>query len=72
MAKRPFGGGGGLGSAAVDVWRGGVSLTEALPSLAGGLLGGFLGGKLYGKISTKFLKWLFAAFLFYAGVKYLL
>lgn len=61
-----------LVSAAVYVWRGGVSLTEALPYLAGGLLGGFLGGKLYGKISTKFLKWLFAAFLFYAGVKYLL
>ena len=30
------------------------------------------GGKLYGKVPTKFLKWLFAAFLFYAGVKYLL
>ena len=38
----------------------------------GGLIGGFLGGRLYGKVSTKFLKWLFAAFLFYAGVKYLL
>ena len=61
-----------LVSAAVYVWRGGVSLMEALPYLAGGLIGGWLGGKLYGKISTKFLKWLFAAFLFYAGVKYLL
>ena len=59
-------------SAAVDIWRGGVSLTAALPYLAGGLIGGALGGKLYGKVSTKFLKWLFAAFLFYAGVKYLL
>ena len=61
-----------LVSAAVYVWRGGVSLMGALPYLAGGLIGGWLGGKLYGKISTKFLKWLFAAFLFYAGVKYLL
>ena len=52
--------------------RGGVSLLAALPYLAGGLIGGWLGGKLYGKVSTKFLKWLFAAFLFYAGVKYLL
>ena len=43
-----------------------------LSVLLGGLVGGFLGGKLYGKISTKLLKWLFAAFLFYAGVKYLL
>ena len=61
-----------LVSAAVYVWRGGVSLTEALPYLAGGLLGVFPRRKLYGKIYTKFLKWLFAAFLFYAGVKYLL
>ena len=60
-----------LVSAAVYLWQGGVSLAAALPYLAGGLFGGWLGGKLYGKISTKFLKWLFAAFLFYAGVKYL-
>ena len=61
-----------LVSAAIYLWRGGVFLGAALPYLAGGLIGGFLGGKLYGKVSTKFLKWLFAAFLFYAGVKYLL
>ena len=61
-----------LVSAAVYIFRGGVSLLTALPYLAGGLIGGFLGGKLYGKDSTKFLKWLVAAFLFYAGVKYLL
>ena len=59
-------------SAGVYLLRGGVSFREALPYLLGGGAGGFLGGKLYGKISTKFLKWLFAAFLFYAGVKYLL
>ena len=59
-------------SAGVYLWRGGVSWGTALPYLAGGLIGGALGGKLYGKVSTKFLKWLFAAFLFYAGVKYLL
>ena len=61
-----------LVSAAIYVWRGGVSLGTALPYLAGGLLGGFLGGKLYGKVPVKLLKWLFAAFLFYAGGKYLL
>ena len=61
-----------LVSAAVYVWRGGISLLTALPYLAGGLIGGFFGGKLYGKVSTTVLKWLFAAFLFYAGVKYLL
>ena len=59
-------------SAAIYLLRGEASLLEALPYLLGGLVGGFLGGKLYGKISTKLLKWLFAAFLFYAGVKYLL
>ena len=59
-------------SAAIYWWRGQLDWALALPYLAGGLIGGFFGGKLYGKISTKFLKWLFAAFLFYAGVKYLL
>ena len=61
-----------LVSAGVYVLRGGVSLWTALPYLTGGLVGGFLGGKLYGKVPTKVLKWLFAAFLFYAGGKYLL
>ena len=61
-----------LVSAAGYLFRGGVSLGAALPYLAGGLIGGYLGGKLYGKVPTKALKWLFAAFLFYAGVKYLL
>ena len=60
-----------LVSAAIYLWRGGISLQTALPYLAGGLLGGYLGGRLYGKVSTKLLKWLFAGFLFYAGVKYL-
>ena len=59
-------------SAGVYLWRRGVSWGTALPYLSGGLIGGWLGGKLYGKVSTKLLKWLFAAFLFYAGVKYLL
>ena len=61
-----------LVSAAVYLFRGGVSLMTALPYLIGGLIGGWIGGKLYGKVSTKFLKWLFAACLFDAGVKYLL
>lgn len=61
-----------LVSAAVYLFRGGVSIWEALPYLLGGAVGGFLGGKLYGRVSTTLLKWLFAAFLFYAGVKNLL
>lgn len=59
-------------SAAVYLMRAEASLSTALPYLAGGLVGGFLGGKLYGKVSTKWFQWLFAAFLFYGGVKYLL
>ena len=59
-------------SAAMYLWRGGMNWASALPYLAGGLLGGWLGGKLYGRVSTKVLKWIFAAFLFYAGVRYLL
>ncbi len=59
-------------SAAVYFFRAKLSLTAALPYLLGGLAGGWLGGKLYGKVSTKVLKWVFAGFLFYAGVKYLL
>ena len=61
-----------LTSAAVYWLRGDLPIGQAFPYLAGGLLGGFLGGKLYGKVSITFLKWLFAGFLFYAGVKYLL
>ena len=61
-----------LMSAAVYLLRGEFSLPAALPYLAGGLAGGWIGGKLYGKVSTTWLKWLFAGFLFYAGVKYLL
>ena len=60
-----------IASAGIYLWRGEVSLPAAVPYLAGGLVGGFFGGKLYGKVSTKWLKWLFAAFLFYAGVRYL-
>jgi hypothetical protein len=59
-------------SAAVYFLRAEVSIGEALPYLLGGLAGGWLGGKLYGRLSTGLLKWVFAAFLFYAGVRYLL
>ena len=59
-------------SAAVYLLRGGVALAAALHYLAGGLLGGWLGGMLYGKVPTVWLRLIFAGFLFYAGVKYLL
>lgn len=59
-------------SAGVYLMRTDLSLLTALPYLAGGLAGGFLGGRLYGKVPTLWLKRLFAAFLLYGGVKYLL
>ena len=59
-------------SAGIYWYRGNLDFLTALPYLAGGLVGGWLGGKLYGKVPTRWLKWLFAGFLFYAGVKYLL
>ena len=49
-----------------------LPLQEALPYLLGGAAGAALGGKFFDRVSTVFLRRLFAAFLFYAGVKYLL
>ena len=59
-------------SAGMYLLRGQAEIAAALPYLAGGLAGGWLGGMLYGRIPTAALKWIFAAFLFYAGVRYLL
>lgn len=59
-------------SAVIYLWQERGVLLTALPYLFGGLIGGWLGGKLYGSVPVKLLKGLFAAFLFYAGVKYLI
>jgi len=59
-------------SAGVYLFRADLSLSVALPYLAGGLAGGFLGGRLYGRVPTVWLRRIFALFLLYAGVKYLL
>ena len=59
-------------STAVYALEGSLPFSQALPYLAGGLVGGFLGGKWYNKVPTRFLRWLFAGFLVYAGGKYLL
>ena len=49
-----------------------LPFQEALPYLAGGAVGAFVGGRFFDRVSTTFLRRLFAGFLFYAGVKYLL
>ena len=59
-------------SAGVYFLRTDISFMDTLPYLLGVLMGVFLGGKLYGKVPTKWLKRIFALFLFYGGVKYLL
>ena len=59
-------------SAAIYCLRGSFALPDALPYLLGGAIGGFAGGRLYGRVPITWLRRLFALFLFYAGVKYLL
>lgn len=59
-------------SAAVYLLRRGLDFAAALPYLVGGLGGGLLGGKLLPKVSAAWLRYLFAAFLLYGGVRYLL
>ena len=59
-------------AAAVYVLRRGVDLTLAAPYLLGGMAGGFLGGRLFPKVSAGWLRYLFAGFLLYGGVRYLL
>ncbi len=49
-----------------------LPLAEALPYLLGGAAGAAVGSRFFHRVSTVFLRRLFAAFLFYAGVKYLL
>ena len=44
----------------------------ALPYLIGGLVGGLVGGRLFRRVSVTWLRGLFAAFLLYGGVRYIL
>lgn len=59
-------------SAAVFLLRTDFTLSTALPYLLGGLAGGWLGGKWMGRVSVVWLRRIFAAFLLYGGVRYLL
>lgn len=59
-------------SAIVYLFRDGLDLQTALPYLIGGLAGGAVGGRLMGRVSTVWLRRIFAAFLLYGGVRYLL
>ena len=60
-----------LVSAAVYLFRGELSLLTALPYLIGGAVGGLIGGVTFEKVPVGWLKVIFALFLLYGGVKYL-
>jgi len=49
-----------------------LSLLSALPYLLGGVAGGLVGGLTFRRVPVKWLKLLFAGFLLYGGVRYLL
>ena len=59
-------------SAAIYVVRGGFDWLTALPYLIGGGIGGAVGGLLFRKVSNTALRRVFALFLLYGGVRYLL
>ena len=59
-------------SAAIYLLRTDFDLLTAVPHLMGGLAGGFVGGKLMDRVSVVWLRRIFAAFLLYGGVRYLL
>ena len=59
-------------SAAVYLLRAPLQLSQALPYLLGGLGGGFVGGRLFPRVPAPWLRYLFAAFLAYGGIRYLL
>lgn len=61
-----------LVSALVMLLRTDFSLAAALPYLLGGGIGGAVGGKWFPNVSNRLLRQLFALFMLYGGVRYLL
>ena len=61
-----------LVSVLVYAFRGALPLGEALPYLVGGLTGGWIGGRLFKDVPNTWLKRIFALFLLYGAVRYLL
>ena len=61
-----------LASLAASAFSAPLPLRESLPYLAGGTAGAILGGRFFDRVSPTWLKRLFALFLIYAGIRYLL
>ena len=59
-------------SAGVFLLQGHVDIVQALPYLLGGLMGGLVGGRWMDRVQAVWLRRIFAAFLLYGGVRYLL
>ena len=59
-------------SAMVHLFRQEFDWAAAVPYFIGGLAGGVIGGRLFQRVSVKWLRGLFAAFLVYGGVRYIL
>ena len=59
-------------SAVLFLLRTDLDLMTALPYLAGGFAGGLLGGRWMNRVSAVWLRRIFAAFVLYGGVRYLL
>ena len=61
-----------LASLAASAFSSPLPLWESLPYLAGGTAGAILGGRFFDRVSPTWLRRLFALFLIYAGIRYLL
>ncbi len=61
-----------LVSAALYVYKGYVSIGQAIAFIPGGVAGSFMGAYILKKISPLWLKRIFGAFMVYAGVRLLL
>ena len=59
-------------SAAIGLFHTQPDWQTVWPYLAGGLVGGWVGGKLMDRVSVVWLRRLFAVFLLYGGLRYLL
>ena len=59
-------------SAAVYMYNGHVTVSDALPYIPGGILGAFIGTKLLKKLSNKWLKRIFGGFMLWAGIRLLM
>ena len=58
-------------SAAIYLWRGSVTLWDALPYIPSGLVGAIVGTYLIKKISNVWLSRIFGGFMIYSGVRML-